>query len=265
MAFARVNHIDLYYEVHGFGDPILLIPGLGSDANTWLPFVAAFSQKHKIVIVENRGSGRSTKFADEITTEQMADDAVALLDQLGVERAHILGKSMGGMIAQIIAAKYPHKVRSLVLASTLMRHDAYGDELLELARSMAENSGLFACYRLAFLLSYSREYCIHHRERLMEAQALIKQMEEGPLLAGYLAQSLACQKHDSRGLVPQIKAPALVIVGEEDLITPLQASRDLASALKDSALHILKNGGHGFWREYPDEVNAIVRDFLARH
>jgi pimeloyl-ACP methyl ester carboxylesterase len=265
MAFARVNHIDLYYEVHGFGDPILLIPGLGSDANTWLPFVSAFSQTHKIIIVENRGSGRSTKFVGEITTEQMADDAVALLDELGVERAHVIGKSMGGMIAQIIAARQPHKVRSLVLASTLMRHDPYGNELLELARSMAQKSGLFACYRLAFLLSYSREYCIHHRERLMEAEALIRQMEEGPLLAGYLAQSLACQRHDSRVLASQLLAPSVVIVGAEDLITPPQASRDLAAALKNSELHILLRGGHGFWRQYPDEVNAIVRDFLARH
>jgi len=264
MAFARVNHIDLYYESHGFGDPVLLIPGLGSDAGTWLPFVEAFPQ-YKTIILENRGSGRSTRQITNITTEQMAEDAVALLDQLGVERAHVIGKSMGGMVAQIVAAKYPHKVRSLVLASSLMRHDAYGDELLDLGRSMAEKSGLFAAYRLAFVMSYSREYCMHHRERLLEAEALIKRMEERLLLAGYLAQSLACQHHDSRSLASKIQAPALVIVGNDDVITPAQASRDLATAIKRAELQILPRGGHGFWREYPDEVNAIVADFLHRH
>lgn len=264
MAFARINDIDLYYESHGAGDPILLIPGLGSDAATWQPFIAAFSG-YRIIVLENRGSGRSTKECGKITTSDMARDAVALLDDLGVEKAHVVGKSMGGMVAQVIAAEHPDRVRSLVLASTLMKHDAYGEELLELGRSMAEKSGLFACYRLAFLLSYSREYCMIHRERLLEAKALIERMEEAPLLAGYMAQSIACQHHDSRAMVGRITAPTFVVVGAEDQITPAQASRDLAAALKNAELHVLPRGGHGFWRQYPDEVNAIVKSFLERH
>ena len=261
---ARVNKIDIYYESHGFGDPILLIPGLGSDANTWAPFVPEFADRYRIIILENRGSVRSCRPPGPYTTDQMAEDAAALLDHLGIARAHVIGKSMGGMIAQVLAARFPEKVRSLVLAATLMKHDAYGEEMLELGRTLAEKAGLFATYRQAFLMSYSREYCMTNRSRLAEVQELMSRINEAEALRGYLAQSMACQTHDSRELARRIKAPALVIVGNEDVITPPRASRELASAIPRSELIVLPHGGHGFWREFPAEVNAHVREFLGR-
>jgi pimeloyl-ACP methyl ester carboxylesterase len=195
----------------------------------------------------------------------MAEDAVALLDYLGLTRVHIIGKSMGGMIAQWIAGRWPDKVRSVVLASTAMHHDRYGDELLELGRTVAQKAGLFETYRLAFLMSYSREYCTNNRSRLEQMQALIAKLDSSELIRGYCEQSLACQQHDARRIVAKINAPALVIVGEDDIITPPQFSRELASELSRSELQILPRGGHGFWREFPDDVNRIVYEFLSRH
>jgi 3-oxoadipate enol-lactonase len=264
MAHARVNDIDLYYEVHGEGDPLLLIPGLGSDTMTWSSFLPEIQAKFQTILVENRGSARSSKPSKEYSTEQMADDLRALLDYLEVNTAHVAGKSMGGMIAQILAARHPSRVRSLVLASTLMRHDQYGGELLELGRMMAQNSGLAATYRQAFLLSYSREYCIRNRSRLDEVEMLLKQAKGDDFLRGYLGQSLACEKHDSRDLAPKIKAPTLVIVGRHDIITPPEASSELAAAIPGAQLVIFPNGGHGFWREFAGDVNSIVRDFLMQ-
>jgi pimeloyl-ACP methyl ester carboxylesterase len=218
-------------------------------------------QNYRIVIVENRGSGRSAKPEGPYSTEMMAEDAVALMDNLGIEAGHIIGKSMGGMIAQWIAARWPSRVRSLVLASTLMYHDRYGNELLDLARTVAEKAGLFSVYRLTFMLSYSREYCMNNRTRLEQMEALIAKSNPAELLRGYFEQSAACQKHDSRTIVSKIQCPTLVIVGQDDLITPAQDSKDLAAAIPNAQLHILK-GGHGFWREFPSEVNAVVRNFL---
>jgi pimeloyl-ACP methyl ester carboxylesterase len=261
MPYARVNEVDLYYESHGSGDPLLLIPGLGSDATTWSQFVPEFKD-YRIVILENRGSGRSAKPDGPYSTEMMAEDAVTLMDHLGIEQAHIIGKSMGGMIAQWIAARWPSKVRSLVLASTILYHDKYGNELLDLGRTVAEKAGLFAVYRLTFLLSYSREYCMNNRSRLEQVEALIAQLNPTELLRGYFEQSIACQKHDSREIASKIKSPTLVIVGEEDLITPAQDSKDLAAAIPNAELHIFPKGGHGFWREFPSEVNTVVRQFL---
>src|SRR5262245_11521619 len=117
MPYARLNDVDLYYESHGSDDPLLLFLGLVSDAKTLSQFVPEFKD-YRIVIIENRGSGRSAKPEGPYSTEMMAEDAVALMDQLGIAQAHIIGKSMGGMIAQWIAARWPAKVRSLVLAST---------------------------------------------------------------------------------------------------------------------------------------------------
>jgi pimeloyl-ACP methyl ester carboxylesterase len=260
MPYARVNEVDLYYESHGSGDPLLLIPGLGSDASTWSQFVPEF-QKYRIVIVENRGSGRSAKPEGPYSTEMMAEDAVALMDYLGIAQAHIIGKSMGGMIAQWIAARWPSKVRSLVLASTLSNHDRYGNELLDLGRTVAQKAGLFAVYRLTFMLSYSREYCMNNRSRLEQMEALIAKLDPAELLRGYSEQSSACQKHDSRAIAGKIECPTLVIVGQDDLITTAQDSKDLAAAIPNAQLQILK-GGHGFWREFPSEVNTVVRQFL---
>jgi 3-oxoadipate enol-lactonase len=264
MPFARINGIDLNYETHGSGEPLLLIPGLGSDATTWVPFISPY-ENCQTIIVENRGSGRSAKPPGPYSTELMAEDAVALLEHIGIERAHVIGKSMGGMIAQWIAVRWPEKVRSLVLASTVMHHDSYGDEMLELGRILAQKGGLFATYRLAFLLSYSRDYCMKNRSRLEQMETLIAQMDSSELLRGYCEQSLACQQHDSRASVSKIKAPTLVIVGQDDIITTPEFSRELASAISGSELSILPRGGHGFWREFPDDVNTVVRDFLSRH
>jgi pimeloyl-ACP methyl ester carboxylesterase len=264
MPFARINKIDLYYESYGSGDTLLLIPGLGSDATTWAQFLPAFPD-FQTIIVENRGSVRSSKPAGPYSTEMMAEDAVGLLDHLGVVSAHVIGKSMGGMIAQWIAARWPEKVRSLVLASSLMHHDHYGNELLELARIVAEKAGLFETYRLSFLLSYSREYCMTNRSRLVQMEALIAKLDAAEVIRGYREQSIACQRHDSRSFAPKIKVPALIIVGQQDIITPPKFSEELAAAIPNSELQILSRGGHGFWREFPEEVNSIVKEFLARH
>jgi 3-oxoadipate enol-lactonase len=262
---AQVNGIELYYELHGVsGEPILLLPGLGSDTGTWgtvLPALKGF----RMISVENRGSGRSGKPAGPYTTAMMAEDANALLNHLGIEQTHVIAKSMGGMIAQTFAAAHPERVRSLVLACTLMCHDAYGEELLELGRILAEKAGLYETYRLAFLLSYSKDYCLTNRSRLDEAKRLLAKVGSKELLEGYLAQSIACEKHDSRAAAKQIKAPTLILAARDDTITTPEHSIEMSRAIEGSELMILPRGKHGFWREYPADVNPIVVDFLSRH
>ncbi|MGH9857284.1 MAG: alpha/beta fold hydrolase, partial [Acidobacteriota bacterium] len=251
---ANVNGIQLYYELHGSGDPVLLIPGLGSDTGTWTSVLPAL-EGYRAISIENRGSGRSGKPAGPYTTALMAEDAVALLNELGIDRAHVIAKSMGGMIAQMLAAAHPQRVRSLVLACTLMHHDAFGEELLELGRILAEKAGLYETYRLAFLLSYSKEYCMMNRSRLDEAKRLLEKVGSRELLEGYIQQSIACEKHDSREAAKQIKAPTLILAATEDTITTAQHAAELSSAIRGSELVLLPRGKHGFWREYPEDVN----------
>ncbi|TET86915.1 MAG: alpha/beta fold hydrolase, partial [Desulfobacteraceae bacterium] len=112
----KVQDIDLYYEIHGEGYPMVLIRGLGSNADHWYTQTPVFSSRYRVVSFDNRGIGRSDKPNEPYTISMMADDTVGLMDALGILRAHILSLSMGGMIAQEIALKYPEKVESLVLA-----------------------------------------------------------------------------------------------------------------------------------------------------
>jgi 3-oxoadipate enol-lactonase len=263
LGYAEVNGVKLYYDLRGEGEPVLLIPGLGSDAATWGTFLE--QPRYRFIVLENRGSARSSKPFGPYTTESMAQDAVSLLDNLQMSRAHVIGKSMGGMIAQWIAARYPERVQSLVLASSVMKHDAYGEELLDLAEIVARKAGLFQTYRQSFLLSYSREYCENHRERLREAEALIKQIGSDEMMTGYLGQCAACRTHDSRLIATKIKCPTMVIVGKDDLITPALQSSEIAAAIPNSKLVIHPHGGHGFWREFASEVDPIVADFLSQH
>lgn len=265
MPYFAVNQVTLYYEVNGEGTPVLLIPGLGSDANTWAPLFPAFQDRYSLILLENRGSGRSGKPEESYNTGQMAKEAVALLDHLQIQKAHVIGKSMGGMIAQILAASHPERVRSLVLASTLMQHDSYGHEMLELGRALAEKAGLFETYRMAFLLSYSKEYCMSHRDRLSEAREMIDRVGGDKLLLGYLRQSHACSHHDSRDAAKRIQTPSLVLVGKDDIFTTPQHSRELAASITGSELVVFPKGGHGVWREFPEMVNPVVREFLDRN
>src|SRR5438270_12493782 len=107
MPHAHINNIDIYYEIHGQGPAVLLIPGLGSDTATWQQLIPALQKEYRLILLENRGSGRSAKPEGPYTTIQMADDAAALLADLEIERAHVIGKSMGGMIALYLAGQKP--------------------------------------------------------------------------------------------------------------------------------------------------------------
>src|SRR5262249_35935611 len=118
MSLAKVGDVDLYYEEHGKGFPCLLIMGLAAHSTAWVLQVAEFAERYRAIAFDNRGVGRSSKPPGPYTIHQMADDAVGLLDALDVRRAHVVGVSMGGMIAQEVALRHPHRVQGLVLACT---------------------------------------------------------------------------------------------------------------------------------------------------
>ncbi len=260
MPYAKVNGIRIYYEIYGEGYPLLLIGGLGSQIQSWAVQIPIYSEHFQVVVFDNRGAGKSDKPDIPYTTELMADDAAMLLDMLGIESTHVAGKSMGGMIGQWLAIKYPQKVKRLVLGCTSASRDNVGNEILGMGREIATKIGMKAVWLAAIFWGYTREYIEKNLNSIKQTLETIPEDHES--LIGYIRQSFACQGHNTRDLLGQIKAPTLVMLGENDLSTSPKRSRELAELIPGAELKVFQGVGHGFWRERQEDVDKVVLDFL---
>lgn len=261
MPYAGSNGIKLYYETHGSGHPVVLIGGLGSQISSWATQVPIYSEKFRVITFDNRGVGKSDKPDYPYTIEMMADDTVGLLDHLQVEKAHIVGKSMGGMIAQWIGIKYPERAEKIVMGCSSASRDKVGNLILQIGRDVTTKAGPKTGWLLALFLGYSRDYIAGNFDSIMEIMEAIPDDSQG--INGYLNQSRACENHDVLDMLYKIRSETLVMYGENDLITSPERSKKLAELIKNSIEMSFKNAGHGFWRECQQEVDELVMDFLC--
>jgi len=260
MPYASANGVNIYYEVHGGGYPVVMIGGLGSQIESWATQVPIYSKHFRIVVFDNRGAGRSEKPEPGYTTEDMADDTAALMDALGIGSAHVVGKSMGGMIGQWLAIKYPEKVRKLVMGCSSASRDEVGNLILRTGRDIASKVGMKAVWVMALYLGYTREYIEKNIGSLGGVIDAIP--ENSDALRGYIGQSYAVEGHDTTQQLHGIKAPALIMMGENDMTTSPRKTRELASLIPGSKLKAFQGVGHGFWRERQEEADRLVLDFL---
>lgn len=260
MPYANLNGINIHYEVSGEGPPVVLIGGLGSQINSWATQTPLYSKYFKVIAFDNRGAGLSDKPEDAYTTQDMADDTAGLLDTIGIRSASVVGKSMGGMIAQWLTIKYPDRVNKLVLGCTSHSRDDVGNEILRIGREIATKSGLKTVWVTALFLGYTREYIEINLSTIKDSLDLVAESDEA--INGYVGQSLACEKHDTRDLLHKIKCPTLVLVGERDQIASPTKSRELAQLIPGAVLREFSDVGHGFWRERQKEVDKAVLEFL---
>ena len=261
MPFARSNGIQIHYEVHGEGEPVVLISGLGSQLGSWETQIPIYSEKFKVVVFDNRGAGTSEVTEPGFGIEDMADDTTGLLDYLNLDSASFVGKSMGGMIAQRIAIKHPGRVNKLVIGCSSSSRDKVGNFILSTSREIATKAGMKAVWAMALLLGYTREYIEKNIENLNQKQAGISE-DEGAL-KGYLGQLQACQEHHSLEEISKIKSDTLVICGEKDLMTPAKKSMEMADRIPNCRFECFKDAGHGFWIEKQEEVDKLVMEFLS--
>lgn len=260
MPAVKVNGVNLYYETHGHGYPVVLIGGLGSQIESWATQVPIYSEHFKVIAFDNRGAGRSDRPEPGYTTRDMADDTSSLMDELGIDRAHVVGKSMGGMIGQWLAITHPARVNKLVMGCSSSSRDEVGNEILRMGREVAAKIGTRAVWLMALFLGYSREYIEKNIGKLKETMASVPESPEA--LRGYLGQSYACENHDTTALLHKIISPTLVMHGGTDLIASPRRSRELAELIPGAILKVFDDVGHGFWRERQEEVDRIVLKFL---
>jgi len=275
MSIAKVNSIELYYEEHGSGDPLLLIMGLAADSMAWLFQIPDFSKHYRTIVFDNRGVGRSSKPAGPYSIHQMADDAAGLLDVIGISRAHVVGVSMGGMIAQELALRHPQRVRGLVLACTYPEPDADIERQREF--SVGQLGGnvttggeiqidLKALDPMAFFqqllpLAFNQEFIEKELPKIMPLFA--GALQYGFSMEAILGQVAAVMSHKATDRLHQIKSPTLVITGDADRLVPPANSEILAKYIPGARLVKVPGGSHGFNFETPDIFNREVLSFLA--
>ncbi len=276
MPTATVNGMDLYYEEHGTGDPLLCIMGFATDSTGWLLQVPDFARRYRTIVYDNRGVGRSARPPGPYTIQQMADDACGLLDALGIERTHVLGISMGGMIAQELVLDHPERVRGLVLACTYPEPD---EATVQTRRFTVRQLGgtvtdagevkidLSAIDPLMFFqhllpLVFNPEFIQTELPRLFELFG--GALQHGFSLDAVMAQLEAVMGHRATDRLSRIAAPTLVLTGDADKVIAPANSELIASRIPNATLRKVPGGSHGFNIEMPERFNREVLDFLAR-
>jgi 3-oxoadipate enol-lactonase len=275
MSIAKIDSIELYYEEHGSGEPLLLIMGLAADSVAWLFQLPEFSKHYRTIVFDNRGIGRSSKPAGPYTIHQMADDTAALLDELRIERTHVVGVSMGGMIAQELALRHPERVRGLVLACTFPEPDADIERqrefsVTQLGGKVSATGEMQIDVRAIDPLTFfqhmlpavfNQEFIDTQLPRLM--QVFAGSLQYGFSLEAILGQVAAVMSHQATDRLHQIKSPTLVITGDADRLVPPANSDLLAKNIPGARLVKIPGGSHGFNFETPDVFNREVLNFLA--
>ena len=262
MPFTVSPGFALAYEVRGAGFPLLLINGLGSDRGEWMAQIPAFG-RFRVITFDNRGSGESGTPPGPYTTTEMADDAAALLSFLGVERSHVLGVSLGGMIAQEVALRHPGRVGRLVLVCTTPGGDATvrpsPEALAAFAR--ARDGDREAELRRTIPFLYTGRFRTGHPE---EIEAFIARRLAAPSSPeGYAAQLAAAVGHSAGDRLKEIRSPTLVIAGTADRLVPPVNSERIASRIPGARLVLVPGAPHRLFAENAEAFNREVLSFLT--
>jgi 3-oxoadipate enol-lactonase len=266
MPVVSTGEIELSYERNGSGPPLLMIMGMSGTALTWgEPFLGPLRQDFETIVYDHRGIGESSRMDEQFTIAQLAEDAAALLDALEIDSAHVLGISMGGMVAQELALTHPERVRTLVLGCTYCGGDGSAltgeDVMRKLAEGMSSGDRERAI-RAAWEANVSPSFAA-------DADAYTRFLEiarrRAVAVEVIMAQMQAIAGHDTSARLPSIELPTLVLHGTLDQMLPVQNGHLIAGLIPDSRLEIFDRIGHLFFWEQPERSAELVRAHVAVH
>lgn len=257
------GHTRLYWETTGAGDSVLLVHGLGLSGGAWWRTVDALTPGMRVITFDHRGIGLSESWTYAYTTEAMADDAVSILDALGVDRVHVYGFSLGGMVAQQIVLRHPERVRSLVLGATHSggrRAATPEPEVVAFFRRRARVPSEEAAWA-SVPYNYGPRSRTEHVDRI--AEDIARRLENPFNERAYRAQLLAGSLHNCYGQLGRIRAPTLVVHGARDRMIPVANARLTAERVPGARLKILRDAGHLYPTEEPAVDEAIGEFFTS--
>jgi len=265
MPKTRVADINIHYDTYGQGEPLVLIMGLGGGSSMWWRQVAFFSPEYQVVTFDSRGVGLTDKPDTPYSMDMLVDDAAGLLERLGIASAHVYGVSMGGMVAQELALRYPKLVSSLMLGATTCGGE---HAVMPPQQTLQELFGIMSlapaeAVKVSTAMTFSATFIERHPEKIHEW--LVKGAESPPSPTGFKRQAEAAAGFDTYDRLPQIGVPTLVMAGTADQLIPAENSRILVSRIPNAKLVLFEGAGHGYLWEAEEEANRTVRDFLKQH
>jgi len=272
--YANVNGVKLCYEILGEGYPLFLIHGFGAKKETWIAQIPVLSKHFKVIILDNRGAGKSERPDTEYTMEIFADDINALMQHLGIDKANIAGWSLGGMIVQNFILKYPERVNKLILINTNYGFpdesgpEVYKNMRLDEIKLKKEDpvKAWFAGARSGFYIKFRKEleanpskkwYGLWSVEELIEMSTIDPPTEKDVNL-----QAGALKTHDTFERLHTIKSPTLLLTASNDKITPKSSMEGIHEKIPNSTLVVIDKAGHQSPIEKAPEVNQKIIDFL---
>ena len=263
MAFMVANGLNMYYEQCGEGPDLVIINGLSSDHFGWEVMLPTLTEHFRILVFDNRGAGQTDTPDEVYSIEQMADDTAALMQGLSIEKAFIVGHSMGGQIAQQLALRHPDKVQKLMLVCSFAEPYSRATRWVELTYKqiragfdpalISEDAILYCC---------SPEF-VADRDKIDQyiKWRMDKPHPQSP--TGFLRQYQACVSYDGLDSLSQISHDTLIIAGEDDILTPVFCSEAMAACIPHAALKVLA-GAHLPNIEQPEELCHVLIDFIRK-
>jgi 3-oxoadipate enol-lactonase len=275
MAIVKINDINIAYTERGQGEAVVLIMGLGANKESWFMNMPALSKHYRVIAFDSRGAGATDRSGESYTMGRMAADTVGLLDVLGIDKAHIVGVSLGSMIAQEIAINFPQRVGKLILAATtpgmsdaankdiwdkktaeMRRNTGLGEDFNE--RIMKDPGSLDIVKIMVRITAYAFNRLVFRIPMVLGARYYFNKV--GP--SGVLDQLRAVSKHNTIDRLDQIKAPTLVMAGTDDKVVPIEFSRIVAQHIPNARFLEFEDGSHSFFMERSKSFNREVIKFL---
>ncbi len=261
MPLISVGEAELFVEEHGEGEVLLLVAGLGGSGTFWRKQAAYFSQRYRVITYDHRGVGRSPEASLHSSVGEMADDALALMDALGIEAAHLVGHSTGGAIGQHLALRAPDRIRSLVLSSSWAGPTPLFVELFQLRRKILLDAGAESYLFSGTLLvtpAWAIEDSYPGREKIVT-----ERLKVFPGVEAELGRLNAVMTHDLRVEIHGIRVPTGVISAKDDVLTPPGMARELAERIPGARRVMLPEGGHFCMvtvaEQYNSELSRLLR------
>jgi len=264
MPTVTVNDTELYYERRGEGEPLLMVMGMSGHSLHWgEPFLTALERDFELILYDHRGVGRSAATEAPFTIAHLAQDALALLDALEIERAHVLGISMGGMVAQELVLTHPERVRTLTLGCSFAGGPEAKMTDMEIVGKIAEavlSGDGERAIRVGYEIMIAPEYAAEPGN--YELYVKVAELYPAPIPT-LMAQLSAIVAHDTSDRLAEIEVPTLVVHGTGDRLLESVNGELLARLIPGARLELLEGAGHMFFWEQPERSAQLVRDHVA--